>query len=149
MKAQRTVLAALLATLLVVVVVTPAYARTLTYRIGFRGGEFYENDLNGDGDSDDGGEYEVGSFVLKKSGDKVGHFNFTCFVTEVSPPRDLCWAAIRITGKGQVIAHGSGPGNSETFHGAITGGTGTFRSASGTMLLDFGGQPPTLTLDID
>jgi hypothetical protein len=127
--------------------VVPALAATTTYKLAFRSGEFYDRDLNGDGDTDDGGEGETGSFTLKKGGEKVGHMNYECSVTEVSPPRDLCWASARIKGKGQVIFHGSGANNTEVFHAAITGGTGAYRSASGVALLDF--RHGTLRLDID
>lgn len=134
--------------LLVFVLAAPAIAATSQYRIAFRLGEFFEHDENGDGDSDDMGDYEVGAFVLKKAGERVGHLNYRCDVTEVHPRRDLCWTTIRIKGKGQVIAAGSQAGNAEHFLGAITGGTGAFRSASGVIRLDFDNSP-SLTIETD
>jgi hypothetical protein len=148
MKHLRTALAIGMVGLLVVAIAAPALAATTTYRIAFRVSEFYEHDENGDGDSDDPGDYDVGAFVLKKGGERVGHLNFHCDVTELSPPRDLCWAAIRIMGKGQVIAAGSQAANSNRFLGAITGGTGAYRGASGVIRLHFN-DSPTLIIETD
>lgn len=150
MRASRSALTLclLLSGVLVLTMAAPALAATTKYRINFRLGEFFAHDDNGDGDSDDLGDYEIGSFVLKKGGEKVGHLNFRCDVTEVSPPRDLCWTAIRIKGKGQVIAHGSQAANSESFTGAITGGTGAYRGAGGVIKIDFG-RKSFLTIDTD
>jgi hypothetical protein len=142
------VLTVAIAGLLVFALASPAIADTTKYRIAFRVSEFYEHDDNGDGDADDPGDYEVGSFVLKKGGERVGHLNFHCDVTQSSPPRDLCWTAIRITGKGQVIAHGAQASQADHFVGAITGGTGAYRGASGVIKLDFDNSP-MLTIDTD
>lgn len=132
----------------IVVAAWPASAQeTERYRIAFRLGEFHEIDNNGDGDSDDPGDQETGSFVLKKSGDKAGHLNFICVNSQASPPRDLCWATIRITGKGTVTIHGSGANQANTFLGAITGGTGAYRGASGVFEINF--RKGTITLRID
>lgn len=130
------------------IAVTPAGgAETLRFRIVFRASEFYEIDNNGNGDSDDPGDQETGSFVLKKGGDKAGHFNFICVNSEAHPPRDLCWATVRVTGKGTVTIHGSGANNADRFVGAITGGTGAYRGASGVFELAF--RDPSLTLRMD
>lgn len=146
------IFAAASAALLLAVIVVSAWPATAEeterYRIAFRLSEFHEIDNNGDGDSDDPGDQETGGFLLKKGGDKAGHLNFICVNSEESPPRDLCWATIRITGKGTVTIHGSGANNADTFLGAITGGTGAYRGASGVFELDFG-RRSTVTLRID
>ena len=130
------------------VAVTPAGgAETLRFRIAFRLGELHEIDNNGDGDADDAGDQETGAFVLKKGGAKSGHLNYICVNSEESPPRDLCWASIRIKGKGTITGHGSGANNTNRFVGAITGGTGAYRGASGVFELAF--RDPSLTLRID
>ena len=121
-------------------------AETLRFRIAFRLSEFHEIDNNNDGDPDDPGDQETGGLVLKKRGDKAGHLNFICVKSEARPPRDLCWGTIRITGKGTVTVHGSGP-NDARFVAAITGGTGAYRGASGVFELNF--RDPSATLRID
>ncbi|HEV3473659.1 MAG TPA: hypothetical protein VG408_10765 [Actinomycetota bacterium] len=139
--------AALLLTAIVLTAWPATAAETERYRIAFRSSEFHEIDNNADGDVDDGGDQETGGFVLKKAGDKVGHFNFICVNSEETPPRDLCWATVRITNKGTVTIHGAGRNNADSFLGAITGGTGAYRGASGVFELDFG-RRSTLTLRI-
>lgn len=130
------------------IAVTPAGgAETLRFRIAFRASEFYEIDNNGNGDAGDPGDQETGSFLLKKGGEKAGHLNFICVNSEAHPPRDLCWATIRITGKGTVTIHGSGKNDANRFLGAITGGTGAYRGASGVFELNF--REPDITLRID
>lgn len=123
-------------------------AETLRFRVSFRGGEFHEIDNNTDGDVEDGGDQETGSFLLKKGGEKAGHMNFICTNSQESPPRDLCWATVRVTGKGTVTIHGTGANNTDTFRGAITGGTGAYRSATGVFELDFG-RTSSITLRMD
>ena len=123
-------------------------AETLRFRIAFRASEFHAIDNNSDGDPDDGGDQETGGFLLKRGGEKAGHLNFICVNSEETPPRDLCWAIVRVTGKGTVTVHGSGANNADRFRGAITGGTGAYRSAAGVFELDFG-RTSTLTLRID
>jgi hypothetical protein len=122
-------------------------AETLRFRIAFRLSEFHEVDNNGDGDVEDAGDQETGGFVLKKQGDKAGHLNFSCIQSENSPPRDLCWATIRVTGKGTVTVHGSQSSNTEHFTGAITGGTGAYRGAGGVIELNFRDSSATLRID--
>jgi hypothetical protein len=133
---------------IILVAVGPAGgAETERYRIMFRLAEFHEIDNNGDGDVNDAGDQETGSFPLKKGGEKVGHLNFICVNSEAHPPRDLCWGTIRISNRGTVTVHGSGPNDANRFIAAITGGTGAYRSASGVMELNF--RDPSLTLRID
>ncbi|MDQ3914452.1 MAG: hypothetical protein M3323_03840 [Actinomycetota bacterium] len=121
-------------------------AETLRFRIGFRASEFHGIDNNSDGDVDDAGDQETGSIRLKRRGEKSGHLNFICVNSEATPQRDLCSATIRITGKGTVSAQGIGPNDTNRFRGAITGGTGAYRGASGTFELAF--RKPSLTLRI-
>lgn len=133
----------------IIVAAWPATAaETLRFRIAFGASEFHEIDGNGDGDSDDPTDQEVGNFVLKRGGEREGHLNFHCMQTQASPPRDLCWATIQITGKGTVTVHGSSATEGERFIGAITGGTGAYRSAEGVFKLNFG-RRSTITLEID
>lgn len=121
--------------------------QTLKYRLSFRTGEFdnIDADDNGFGDA---GDYEVGEFGLKKNGEVEGHLNFNCLQTSDQPPRDLCWAAARIEGKGTlIIADVEKSGDSPSTVVAITGGTGAFRGASGVARLDF--RDGFVTFEID
>lgn len=123
--------------------------QTLRYRIAFRAGEFYEIDVNENGNADDPGDSEVGEFPLKKHGEVEGHFNFQCVKTAVSPRRNLCSAGIKITGKGSIIladVEKGGEGETTAIV-AITGGTGAFRGASGIARLDF--RNGVVTFEID
>lgn len=122
--------------------------QTLKFRIAFRVSEFHELDQNGDGDTDDAGDSEVGNFVLKRGGERRGHLNFHCLQTQDHPPRDLCWATIQVTGKGAVTVGGSQASNANTFIGSITGGTGAYRGASGVFKIKFG-RTSIVTLEID
>lgn len=122
--------------------------QTLKYRLtSFRTAEFDEIDADDNGFGD-AGDYEVGEFGLKKNGDLAGHFNFECLQTSDQPPRDLCWAGIRIEGKGTVIiADVERSGGNAGIIVAITGGTGAFRGASGIARIDF--RDGFVTLEID
>ncbi|MDQ3957586.1 MAG: hypothetical protein M3273_04610 [Actinomycetota bacterium] len=138
---------AVIAGVLTLVAVGPAGgAETLRFRLAFRASEFHEIDNNSDGDTDDPGDQETGSIQLKRGGKKAGHLNFICVNSEVAPPRDLCTATIRVTGKGAVTVQGVAPNDTNRFRGAITGGTGAYRGASGVFELAF--RKPSLTLRI-
>ncbi|MGH2756582.1 MAG: hypothetical protein ACRDI3_02205 [Actinomycetota bacterium] len=151
MKIFRVVVALIALGVVAAVVIVPLTAsaqQTLRFHIAFRASEFHEVDANDDGDQDDAGDAEVGNFVLKRGGEKEGHMNFHCISAGAHPPRDLCWATAQITGKGTITLHGLGPAEANKFLGAITGGTGAYRGATGVFKLDFG-RRSTATFEID
>lgn len=117
---------------------TAGAAETLRFRIDFQNSEFSEFEDPHMG---------TGSLLLKRSGERAGHLNFVCTGTQESPKREICWGAIRVTGKGLIIVHGSQSAGSERPTVAITGGTGAYRGASGVAKLDFKDGVATIEID--
>jgi hypothetical protein len=124
-----------------------AAAETLKYNIHFQTAEFYEVDADDSG-SKSAGDYEAGEFVLDKGGDAAGAFEFVCTRTAAEPKRDQCVGTAKIRGRGMISAQGVQRANGEKFVASITGGTGEFENAGGTLYLNFSNRVSTATFRI-
>jgi hypothetical protein len=124
-----------------------AAAETLKYNIHFQNAEFYEVDADSSG-SKSAGDYEAGEFVLDKGGDAAGAFEFVCTRTAAEPKRDQCVGTAKIRGRGMISAQGVQRAHGEKFVASITGGTGEFENAGGTLYLNFSNRVSTATFRI-
>lgn len=116
-----------------------ATASRMTFFSPYNQGESHEIDADSSG-SETPGDYFVGSFVLNKRGDRSGHFEFQCTRVMESPPRDQCLATARIKGRGYITVQNVGPpdeGDEDIIRAAVTGGSGEFVGASGTVTIEF------------
>jgi hypothetical protein len=148
----RVLLAAMIAACLAVagiVISRPAVAasETLTFNIDFRKAESTDVDANNSG-KDDVGDYFTGEFLLDKGGQTRGFLEFVCHHTSAHPKRDHCVGTARIAGRGQIALQGPQASNVDKFVGPITGGTGDFQNASGTVYLDFTDDPAKATFRV-
>jgi hypothetical protein len=124
-----------------------AAAETLKYNVHFNKAEFYDVDANAN-ESNDAGDYNVGEFLLDKSGDTAGAFEFVCTRTAESPKKEHCIGTAKIRGRGSIAVQGNQNANAEKFVGPITGGTGEFVGAAGTLYLNFTERVGTVTFRI-
>jgi hypothetical protein len=71
---------------------------------------------------------------LTKHGKSVGHTGVVCTITSVEREESQCVGTAWF-GKGQITIQGLIAGEPERFSLAITGGTGAFESAGGTLVV--------------
>jgi hypothetical protein len=71
--------------------------------------------------------------LLTKSGKRVGHDGFACTITDASVPEAACQGTFVLPGGQITVQFLNSPPSVKI--GAITGGTGRFRSARGQMRL--------------
>ncbi|MFN2594194.1 MAG: hypothetical protein ABR579_04820 [Actinomycetota bacterium] len=83
------------------------------------------------------GDSHAGNFKMFNHGKKVGHFDYSCVTTSVSPARETCQATARFTGRGKIMVAGTDDANGGDLHVAITGGTADFNGARGNATLRF------------
>lgn len=83
------------------------------------------------------GDEQSGSFKLYNHGKGVGHFDYTCVVTHVSPNRQECHATAHFKNRGRIVAEGNTSPSADRSRVAITGGTGEFGGAGGSLVLTF------------
>jgi len=84
---------------------------------------------------------ESGRFTLRKSGSKRGQFVFVCTYATTDPVRQVCEGGIRIKGGGRIfIAAAPERANTNKTVTGISGGTGEYAGATGTVELDFRGR---------
>jgi hypothetical protein len=97
-------------------------------------------DANDSGE-DDSGDYEVGAGPVFQGGKKVGNQRHECFFMPFGKDSFIsrCGATFKVQGRGTIEVHGTlrfdrGGGVGSSF--SITGGTGEFSGASGSMKFD-------------
>jgi hypothetical protein len=89
------------------------------------------------------GDYHTGYGPLLQNGDRVGHEFDTCTTVRLTKKSgtDLCEGTFIMKGRGKLTVSGFFNYGRRTPHDgvfAVTGGTSDFRSARGTMKIDFG-----------
>jgi hypothetical protein len=148
--------AALIASLIVPAVAAGSGGHT-RFKVYEKGSTFSKDVDADDSGGPSAGDYNVAHANDHANGKVVGSDRNYCFITAepTSAYKSECTGTIRINGKGSITATGwitftqNGPAQNPTKI-AITGGTGAYEGASGTLSLLFhshGGT--TLTADFD
>ncbi|MEA2477099.1 MAG: hypothetical protein QOF16_673 [Actinomycetota bacterium] len=83
------------------------------------------------------GDEHSGFFKMYNHGKGVGHFDYSCVTTHVAPGREECHATAHFKGRGRIVVEGNTNSGAQKSRVAITGGTGEFNGAGGSLVLNF------------
>lgn len=70
---------------------------------------------------------------LARGGHRVGHTGVVCTITSAHHDESQCLGSAKINGQGELTIQGLIAGNPKSFSFAITGGTGAYEGAQGTL----------------
>ena len=88
-------------------------------------------DVGGDGPGL--GDMFVFRSNLARDGHRVGHTGVVCTFTSVRHQETQCLGSAKLSGKGEITIQGLNAGQRKQFSFAITGGTGDYEGAQGTL----------------